>query len=580
MPDKSSPVSLREIARKAGVSVATVSLALKNHKRISAATREQIQQLAREMGYRPSTALSKAMRSARTGGKSVYQETIACVSGGPSVDKSAARGENSLDFQNHAFHTGFTRRAEELGCAINYFSLQETSLPQLLRIFRARGIERVIILGQREQYEIFKELNVFWQEYPCVTLGVRDIYWVGGPIVRLDYFAAGRLAFYQAWQAGYRRFHLQNTVLDLNTDRRFEAGFRFAASYLAPRARITVLEDRRGIHLSGREDLNEEDCLIGGMAREHYPPMIEHMRQKRFAWLDWHANLHRHLHPFSGIDQQDALQAQACVDLILSRGSTSPPAPTAAGREIHLVEPGWVTGDSLPELRNNHLNFLPDEPYRECTGESFTFVSLTGLAGEEMSRDASWMVRLRIPPIPRGTWSFHGVPFQLTNDSGGRMSTVRFISGNPPEAVPAVAHMEVPVSRKARNLYFLHAGAYCREFRQLATYKVVYEDGSDEALPVVSLGDPPKGCDAYPSQRRNRANIQDWYPEAFQFRNTHARSVCIIDCENVFGQPGYFYTLRWENPHPSKIIRKLVIQAHPGAGSAILLFLALTLGAS
>jgi LacI family transcriptional regulator/LacI family repressor for deo operon, udp, cdd, tsx, nupC, and nupG len=48
-------VSIYDIAKKAGVSPSTVSRALENHPRISAATRKRIQELAREMQYVPST---------------------------------------------------------------------------------------------------------------------------------------------------------------------------------------------------------------------------------------------------------------------------------------------------------------------------------------------------------------------------------------------------------------------------------------------------------------------------------------------------------------------------------------------
>lgn len=49
------PVSIKDIAKKAGVSPSTVSRALHNHPRISTATKIYIQNLARAMGYVPST---------------------------------------------------------------------------------------------------------------------------------------------------------------------------------------------------------------------------------------------------------------------------------------------------------------------------------------------------------------------------------------------------------------------------------------------------------------------------------------------------------------------------------------------
>ena len=48
------PVSIKDIAEKAGVSPSTVSRALQNHPRISTETTRYIQELAQEMGYVPS----------------------------------------------------------------------------------------------------------------------------------------------------------------------------------------------------------------------------------------------------------------------------------------------------------------------------------------------------------------------------------------------------------------------------------------------------------------------------------------------------------------------------------------------
>lgn len=50
------PVSIKDIAREAGVSPSTVSRALNDHPRISTATKVVIQELAKEMGYVPSVA--------------------------------------------------------------------------------------------------------------------------------------------------------------------------------------------------------------------------------------------------------------------------------------------------------------------------------------------------------------------------------------------------------------------------------------------------------------------------------------------------------------------------------------------
>lgn len=59
------PVSIKDIARAAGVSHSTVSRALRGHPAISEATRSRISRLAGEMGYSPS-AVARGLRTSRT----------------------------------------------------------------------------------------------------------------------------------------------------------------------------------------------------------------------------------------------------------------------------------------------------------------------------------------------------------------------------------------------------------------------------------------------------------------------------------------------------------------------------------
>ncbi len=58
-------VSIYDIAKRAGVSASTVSRALEDHPRIGAATKQRINELAREMNYVPST-VAKSLASNKT----------------------------------------------------------------------------------------------------------------------------------------------------------------------------------------------------------------------------------------------------------------------------------------------------------------------------------------------------------------------------------------------------------------------------------------------------------------------------------------------------------------------------------
>src|SRR5260221_6236539 len=65
MPAPAS-VTLRSLAAEAGVSPMTVSLALRNSREVSAATRKKIERLATARGYRPDPHVTKLMHHLRT----------------------------------------------------------------------------------------------------------------------------------------------------------------------------------------------------------------------------------------------------------------------------------------------------------------------------------------------------------------------------------------------------------------------------------------------------------------------------------------------------------------------------------
>lgn len=60
------PVTLHDVAREAGVAVSTVSRALADPDRVNVRTREHVQEVARQLGYRPNR-LAQALHTGRTG---------------------------------------------------------------------------------------------------------------------------------------------------------------------------------------------------------------------------------------------------------------------------------------------------------------------------------------------------------------------------------------------------------------------------------------------------------------------------------------------------------------------------------
>src|SRR5688572_25114071 len=138
---KKSGVSLRSLARLAGVSVSTASRALHNHPVISAAVRKRIQALARRRGYAINPLVAQVYSEARTGRGFRHLGTLAYITAYDTADWW--RAHPTL----RGFHGGVVARAEQSGFGINEFWAQEPGLKgrRLTQILRARGIGGVVL---------------------------------------------------------------------------------------------------------------------------------------------------------------------------------------------------------------------------------------------------------------------------------------------------------------------------------------------------------------------------------------------------------------------------------------------------
>lgn len=150
MPAK---VSMADVAERAGVSVATVSRALKNNPRISGSTRQRIVKLSERMGYRPNPLVNALMANRRgrdTGGA----DTIAFVTD-YRRECDWADKPSCVDI-----FAGLKERARELGYKVEVFSLLEVggSPLRLEQVLRARGI-RGVIFGFAKNLDFPIEMN-------------------------------------------------------------------------------------------------------------------------------------------------------------------------------------------------------------------------------------------------------------------------------------------------------------------------------------------------------------------------------------------------------------------------------------
>ena len=134
--------TLKDIASKAGVTVACVSLALRDSPQIATATKARIRKLADEIGYAPDPALAALAAYRSRVQPEHFRSVLACIIDGKS--------RNSLEPE----WPSMAARARELGYEAQKFVLSDPSneWEPLLRILRSQGI-RGVFLAPRLRYD-------------------------------------------------------------------------------------------------------------------------------------------------------------------------------------------------------------------------------------------------------------------------------------------------------------------------------------------------------------------------------------------------------------------------------------------
>lgn len=135
--------TLRSLARRLRLSVATVSEALRDKPRVNAATRMRVQRAAEQAGYRANPLLGAALSAVRRGRHQHYRGTLALI------DTDEENPAHYLLFHRE-IAAGAERRARELGFQTELFWLGERApalpLKRLPGILHARGIAGAVLL--------------------------------------------------------------------------------------------------------------------------------------------------------------------------------------------------------------------------------------------------------------------------------------------------------------------------------------------------------------------------------------------------------------------------------------------------
>lgn len=320
------------------MSRSTVWLALRNHPSIPPSTRERIQSVARELGYRPNPAVAQLMAQVRQRHVTPPAMTIAHIT------ETYPPGR----WRNYPFTSevilGAEARALELGYKLEEFSLKEPGMSarRLSGILRARGI-RGVLIGKRVPPVAHMSLD--WDSLSAVAIG---------PVVRQpalhrvlpDCVHAATLAMRKLRHLGYRRIGFATwREHDKRNDGLYSAGVLRYQQELPARERVPML--------IAPEEWDEP--LFGRWLRKHRPDAVLGCSYFALNWLKYlgyrvpqdigYACVLRYGDPrgCAHVDHQGPVIGAAAVDLVIAqlhRNETSLPAHP----QSVLLRGVWVDG--------------------------------------------------------------------------------------------------------------------------------------------------------------------------------------------------------------------------------------------
>ncbi len=320
----STRVSLRDIAKKVGVSHVTVSLALRNHPRISTAVRERIRALAEEMGYRPDPMLAALANYRKEKSSAPIAAAIGWINGWEKPEDLRKRREFD------SYWTGAHAAAEKAGYRLEEFLFGGKVSPQRLhQILTARGIRGLLLPPHRPQPDWG---NFPWDEYSVVRIS-RSVVSPRFRLVTADHVANTALAFQEIRARGYRRVGFLTDESEL-----IRHGQLFAGGYLSAQ-RLVDESERLPI------------CDLG----KHAPP------QQPRAILAWF-KAHKPDAIFTDLPEAPELLAAAGIrvpeDVGLA-GTTVLDTPISAGINQHPEEIGRAGFQALNSILNEGTRGTP-----------------------------------------------------------------------------------------------------------------------------------------------------------------------------------------------------------------------------
>lgn len=251
-----SRVTMRDVARFVGLDPSTVSLALRDHPRISVATRDRVRRAAAELGFTPDPTLG-VLASYR---RASQARGITATLGWVNRWNPPARLYGYAEFA--AYWLGAVAAAEERGYRLVRFDIGDAPLARLSRLLDARGVAGVIVPPHEPGCGDWAGL----ERSRLAVVRIGHSVELAAHAVGCDQAEAAMLAWSRMRDRGYRR-------IGFVTQPGGEAGSRFSAGFLFAQSRADVSE-RVPVRVLDGDTRESERAQLAEWLALHVPDAI------------------------------------------------------------------------------------------------------------------------------------------------------------------------------------------------------------------------------------------------------------------------------------------------------------------
>lgn len=335
-----NPATYRKIADLAGVSVFSVSCALRNRPGVSAETRERIREIAEKIGYRPNPLVTALMTRHRTqNNRRQMRAILACL-----LDRQT-RGNRAKISTNRESHAGYLAACDEAGFLTEEFIVEDfkANPRRLFSALRARRVPGVIIqAGTLPEW-----CTQGWENYALASVGNRQLrlpcHFAGTDHYRNSWLAVAKLA-----ELGYKRIGFAMSRTDWVTS----VDYRALSAYLgwAVQSGLPMLP-AHWTDTWNREnflrwaDKHRPDALV---AAEHEP--LNFLKDAGWKIPDdigfAHLGLDSSWKDLAGIRQNNFQVGEAAAQLVIDQINRNAYGPPDHPRSIQ-ISGDWLDGPSV-----------------------------------------------------------------------------------------------------------------------------------------------------------------------------------------------------------------------------------------